>query len=283
MLVAKTTIRTGKSTTGTVTFSRIDDAYKQVIAFRPAKAPAYMQGLTWTSAADSLALSFEDAYELPVRIWAICPGEDGDCTSLPASRVNYYKAFLTKSNGVLRRERVGITLIAASGMLISDETGKADNPTKFKDFRSADCEPFRDAVMGKRAGPDAINIYVVSMVHGEPGLAWNCDFATPKIAVAGAKADWTTLLHEVAHNFALDDVDPLASTWDSPPEENFMYSNTNQSTRRFFTEGQIFRAHFSARSVVNTILHKRIPDERDCRDANASPCPALQARVWADE
>jgi hypothetical protein len=289
LLVAKTTIRWKQETSNSISWGAIQDAYSQVMAFRRGRAPSYKKDLTWQSAAKTIELTYRDRVALPVKVWVICPAEnpDGTCKALTPSGETYLKNFRVKANTVLNAERVGVRLVSATSGFISDETQKPDNPVGYKNFDSAKCPEFFEVVkkLGKVAS-GAINIYLVLQMDGSPARGVNCSNDEAQWAVVGHNADWSTILHEIGHSLKLDDIDSRAATWDTDPKENFMYSNTDESTRKFWTEGQIFRAHRNDASAINSFAGR--PLEFYCGMTNQAaedarpPCPKLEARIWPD-
>ena len=88
----------------------------------------------------------------------------------------------------------------------------------------------------------ALNIYVVHTVEvgGRPGSGYDVQ-RFRKVAVVGSKVE---LENHPARNWAyarLEDVGGDRSDWGSDPKENFMRDFS--ASRKFFTEGQIFRMH----------------------------------------
>jgi hypothetical protein len=279
-------------------FGRIDEAYTQVIAFQRGRAPAYKKDLVWTANSESVTLSFTARVELPIRIWIICPDELAVCDGpLTQADRSYLTSFRVNANAVLNAERVGIRLVKAGGVLISDETQASDNPKDFANFNSGfQCSQFLARVSGlspPKIVPGAFNLYVVATVDGSPSRGYNCSDGPHQWAVIGATGAWPTMLHEIGHTLALDHVDQWSATWGDPvwgpsdARDNYMYSNSD--TRMFFTEGQTFRAHFNPGSAINKLLSIHTADERYCGLYNSDaehavpPCPKLEMRVWPDQ
>lgn len=292
MLVAKGAVRTAtRGPSLDVGFSSIVPTYTQVMVFRRGYRPAYQKDVVWTQASDVLKLTLEKQFDLKIRIWALCPDVNGDC-SRPLDE-DYFRSFKTEANVVLRSERVGIRLVAAGGELFSDTARTEPGASNFKNFSAADCPAFDTWVergLGTRGLDDAVNIYVVSDVRGLPKWGWNCS-RTWKTVVVGAKADWTTILHEVGHTLSLGDLPMDGVAWDGDDaraKKNFMYSETDQKTRKFFTEAQIFHVHLNESSAVHTLSNPKAERVRYCggiddRAENAiPPCPILKERVWLE-
>jgi hypothetical protein len=114
----------------------------------------------------------------------------------------------------------------------------------------------------------------------ESDFGQDCSDNNNKVAIVGATTNWFTILHEIGHMLALDDVRETASQWGSDPDENFMRHVSD--SRKFFTEGQIFRMHFGWGSAINVFLNKHPSETRACDSSPALPCPKLNERVWPD-
>ena len=279
LISARDTIAAPPTTKSTLTFGSVDDSFKEAMAFRRGSAPAYKH-VTWTTAE---TLAFTDRVELPLRIWAVCTDDAGTCPALTSTRRTQLEKIVTHANGKLNGERVGIMLVPANGTLISDESGTGDL-TELKDVD--DCAAFKEKaamLSPARVVTTALNIYVVHTVRvrGEagPGFGQDCSDRTKKVAVVGRKASWRTVLHEIGHMLALEHVEETASNWGSDPKENFMRDFS--ATRKFFTEGQIFRVHLGQRSALNDLLNRYPTDKRFCDPSTAAlPCPKPNERVW---
>ena len=245
------------------------------MAFRKDSAPGYKQ-VTWTAAE---TLAFKGHEKLPLRIWAICTDVAGACPALTATRRTKLEKMVANANSALIRERAGIMLVPpADGTLISDESG-TPALTALKAVKS--CAAFKvEAVDLNRFVKGALNIYIVQTVEvgGKPGSGYACSNFRDVVAV-GARWSWALILHEIGHMLALDDVWASHSDWGSDPEANFMRHISG--SRKFFTEGQIFRMHLDQNSAINLLLTRHPNDGRDCESSNPTlTCPKLNARVW---
>jgi hypothetical protein len=184
-------------------------------------------------------------------------------------------------------------LVAAAGGLFSNTAKTEPGATGFKNFRADNCGAFDTWVKsgpGTRGLVNAVNIYVVSDVNGTPKRGWNCS-TTWKTVVVGAKADWTTILHELGHTLSLVDLPMGGVAWDgddATAKKNFMYSDTDETTREFFTEAQIFRVHLNDVSAVHTLSNPNATPVFYCgniddrAETTIPPCPILKERVWPE-
>ena len=81
---------------------------------------------------------------------------------------------------------------------------------------------------------------------------------------------------------ALEHVEENTSDWGGDPEANFMIDESD--TRKFFTEGQIFRMHLGWSSAINVLLKRHPNDKSLFSDPStaALPCPRRNERVWEE-
>ncbi len=61
-------------------------------------------------------------------------------------------------------------------------------------------------------------------------------------------------------------------------------ATTDDDTRAFITEGQLFRAHLNGNSALNGVYNARAGEPtRTCgHNADNNDCPVLNTRIWAD-
>ena len=134
------------------------------------------------------------------------------------------------------------------------------------------------------AVPGRINVYVVHSVNAPPatGTGAGTSCGRSDFVALGSTVIDGTFIHELGHSFSLIHTDGMSS-FDAT---NFMHSIS--TTRLYFTEGQLFRAHFTpavpadqqSGSALNCVYNARpLQPTRDCAKAT---CPVLEKRIWAD-
>jgi hypothetical protein len=177
---------------------------------------------------------------------------------------------LTIATLLWRQERMGIQL---GPIEFVDATGDAQAGF----YYHFDCSKRQalEQTIGSRTG--RINVYRVESVKGSPFAANSCDFGSG-FAVLGEYASDDLLVHELGHSFGLEHPDGLAGFGN----ENVMASFS--TSREFFPEGQVFRAHVDPVSVINSLYGARAGEPmRSCPHAAASEsCPPLATRIWPD-
>jgi hypothetical protein len=249
----------------------------QAVAFTIDRPPALDSDVAWSGSNDIVPLVYPPLYEIPIRVWIVCA--DDPCTSpVPAATLTDLNKFLVWANERFHYEHVGIKLIGDAEW-ISDQTGMTGSvPDLLRDFDTADCGKLAAATTAmKKDG--AFNIYMVRTVDT---LYRKGDYCyTHDSAVVGSMALKGTILHEMGHDLSLGHMSA---------KTNLMCADSTK--RKFLTEGQVFRMHFSSASGLNFELSSSLPPNppanrtpRDC-DTNTPvqlPCPAEDMRLWKDK
>jgi hypothetical protein len=271
-----------------VTFPNIDtggDA-SQLVSFTVGRPPALDAAVSWTSGVDSLSLRYPDAeYSVPVKMWILCA--NAACKAISPKKKAKLDKDLTWGSDRFLAERVGMKLIPSGGSeeWIRDQVSLGSDATDvLLDFTDDKCNKFDEAVKTIKQ-PDAINIYVVNTVEQSDSDGYQCENNYDSL-ILGRKALRGTLIHEIGHVFGLEHVDPGFPGG----LKNFMRDYSK--TRRWLTEGQVFRMHFDTESGLNKSLHTLLPaglpphrDVRDCEDETDDrlPCPPEEMRLWSDK
>jgi len=275
--VSFTGIYDGKISVGKV--SELPNGPNQAVAFTVGRPPAIGSRVKWNSS-PSVHIKYPDVYELPVKIWVLHTPTNCGLACMQTS----LGGFLIWANGVLERERAGLRLIPSSGDWISNETQNKAAPVKrYRTFTSDepdDCDAQALADLAAQLKENqAINLYVVKTVDGKTTRGYKCHEA-PDLAFAGSRASWGTMLHEIGHAFDLSHIDGNSAF----NEENVMHSASD--VRGYFSEGQVFRMHFSEDSILNVTFQKRKAEQRWCIGSGVKkdlPCPPLETRLWPEK
>ncbi len=246
----------------------------EVVAFTIGRPLATQSGVDWKDGATSVTLTYPDVYRLNLKIWVLCP--DTICSNtLSADKRTDLDSFLIWSNARLEQERTGLVLQKAGTDLISDQTTNQIKRTRYHNFVTPDndvtpndCSSLSMLTDQSMIESNAFNIYMVGTVDGEPGKGHVCvtaDLANPSnIAIVGASALWGTILHELGHDLSLSHIDGMTGFGKS----NLMYSDS--ATRKYLSEGQVFRIHFSCLSALNRGIFAGLPQRPAPRNCDAS-------------
>jgi hypothetical protein len=283
-------------TTTSIDLGNIDRGEaNQVVAFTKGYPPALNDNVGWTNGSNAVTIDYPAPYQVPIQFWVLCA--NAKCDTLTDEMKLKLDKFLVWANERLTAERVGFTLVAAGADWISDQTGPSGNSfgfwMNFNDCRCGDADDhleFDDRVQGMKK-PGAINIYIVKTVEDgdgkiSPGNGWQCSWSYDS-AVVGRNASKGTILHEIGHVFSLVHSDDWPENVGG--EKNVMHSAS--SKRRSFTEGEVFRMHFSIDSAFNHDLSGVLSTapsptrrSRNCRRQDpALPCPEEYETLWSDK
>lgn len=244
----------------------------EVIAFTKFRPVAILTPASWTTGRDLLNLSFDAQITIPVTIWIVKRPFNTQKSRAEQHCIDVVAAW--------DAERMGVAL-SPGGCEIRDATG-----AQYASYLNFQCTQQAQIQTDIGKVPDRINIYFVDTVKrfsvSSTGYAQSCG-ATDFVAL-GSTANAALLVHEIGHNFSLKHTDDLPDF----DETNYMHSDS--ASRLYFTEGQLFRAHFSTAggmspaSGLNDVYHARPGHPtRDCpSDITNDQCPALSKRIWAD-
>ena len=249
----------------------------EVVAFTNSRPVAIVPTVAWTSAADAVNLQFSNEIQISVTIWIVD-------TPFAAQQLSAASHCAT-AVAMWTAERMGVAF-APGGCDIQDATTKA-GVSQFRGPRARSFTCDTDQASLQTAVPPVtgrINVYVVHAVNSTSGsgTGFGTSCGTSDFVALGSGAIDGTFVHELGHNFSLIHVDGMAG-FDAT---NFMFSVS--PTRLYFTEGQLFRAHFTPAipldqqpgSALNSVYNAR--PTQPTRNCDQDPCPLLVKRIWAD-
>jgi hypothetical protein len=302
----------------------------QIIAFSKGRVPVLMQHLEWQATPNPVQIEFGNPIEIELAIWIITSrtpeGTPSDRTGGYETRKNDILDFhCATANNIWSSEAHGLRIRChPENRTRHDDRitveGGVINANKFFSSTPFNCEAHGKLIRKVGYNPNAINVYYVYTVHADaaglvPGI-W-CDASLnqkggdegfPNIIAIGVTALDETLAHELGHAFSLSHINAWAAPkCDNPGSnpkqpclfdgENLMYGaepGRRYLTRRYLTEGQVFRVFFNDNSALNTIykvgrgttLLSGKP-ERFCgtipkNDDDRNNCPTIDKRLWAD-
>ncbi len=262
-------------------------AKDQVVAFTKGRPPAMKDVVVWTDGNDTVKLDYPPTFQVPVKFWVLCGTKDSKCKGIPPEKKTELAEFFVWANERLTAEHVGFTLSRADDDdWISDPTtGLAKNTVDtLMKFNERKCEDFDDAVSTIKQ-PDAINIYIVKTVDRKDNWGRQCS-QNYDSAVVARNALEDTIFHEIGHVLSLEHTD--GKTWflDIGGEENLM--SQISTSRKFVTEGQVFRMYFSTESGFSkdlaSVLPNQVTSNGPPRDCTNTPLPCLheEEMLWPD-
>ncbi len=262
---------------------------RQVVAFTMGRPPALDADITWTNGDDTVTIAYPPEYEIPIQYWILCGA--ADC-SAPVSKKQKARlaGYLVWANERLRKERVGIRLVRAGGNTdwISDQTPlKGSNADDLLNISSSDCsDMITESTSGIKTAA-GFNVYMVQSVNHSVREGAVC--GTDDSSVVGYRALYGTMLHELGHNLSLWHELPDYPWFDTVGGKKNLMSDVS-TTRRYFSEGQVFRIHFSEYSGLNHSLSSNLPKPsppnrtpRDCVGEKPAelPCPDIDTLLWS--
>lgn len=217
----------------------------------------------WTDGDDALSTELADPISVPMTFWVL--------RAPLAGTTDRIRTDLDYTRGVFALEGLGLAL---DDVEIIDATADPDA----QDILDFDCSKRLAAEGGIGHRDDRLNFYYVNVVDGGTDRGVTCPVGGNFVAMA-SRAGRDLLSHEMGHMLGLLHIDGF----DDFDRTNVMHSSS--TIRRFLTEGQIFRAHWGTRSVLNILLPGVHPIEqlRPCSSQRLSnTCTSVQTRMFAD-
>jgi len=250
----------------------------EVVSLTQGRRPAYKKHL-WSLGADTVAMNFPDVLNLKTRVWVLCP--DDPCGSLLPGFSDGLLEKLTAANTLFAEQNAGIRLDLAAAGLISDQTGNAAKKAAYADFVSG-CGGISSGMKDK----DALNLYIVRSVDGQPNRGKTCA-SYPNVAVVGYLGGGGLIAHEIGHNLGLWH-SAFHTELDGMGLRNLMHSDS--STRCCLSEGEVFRIHFLKKSFLNnngSVNNSNPPakrnEARSCHPTDLTkPCLKIDERIWTE-
>ncbi len=258
----------------------------EIVAFAPGRPPVSLIA-DWTSSERVREIAFPDPIALPVTVWIL----GGDFERVRARAVDD----LLETDELFSAQCAGITL---ADWRFHDAT-KRPEASEFLAFHTARTDALQETVGFE---PGRLNLYYVDIVAGETGnYSGGNGYATPfhdgtrtvLVIVMGRRCMPGLLAHELGHVFHLrhtDDIDADGLT-DSggnvTPPHAFGTRNVMASascTRRYFTEGQVYRMHFDLLSQLNCVYGLRgdRPKRLVPSFGASRTSPPANIRLWDD-
>ncbi|HEX6373299.1 MAG TPA: Ig-like domain-containing protein [Longimicrobium sp.] len=228
--------------------------FDEFAAFAPGRAPLLVAP-AWSTGRDTVRLAFSSTViRIPMTIWVVQPPFDSTAklVSIHLQRV----AEVWEPQG----------LIGLRDVRIVDATGFSE-AARFQGENLTPCNAAEKELIGWDEG--RINAYYIGQTRFENilGSGTYCGEGWIEIPpLAWERPPFTTLAHEIGHGFL--------GGWHETSPENLMYFRGGAGK---LNEGQLFRAHYSDSSLLNTMFSAHPgPMRRPCSrvpDASAPVCP----------
>lgn len=235
---------------------RLRDAtlFDEIAAFAPGHAPLLVLP-GWSTRRDTVRLTFKsDVFRVPMTIWVVQPPFDSTARLVDLHLQKVAETWEAQGRIGLRDVR------------IVDATGFPE-AHRFQGTGLSICDASRKTLIGWDEG--RINAYYIgqSSQDGIVNSGVYCGGGWIEIPpLAWERPPFTTLAHEIGHGFL--------GGWHETPPENLMYFRAGGGK---LNEGQLFRAHFSENSILNTMFGAYpSPLRRPCSQtpvATLSRCP----------
>jgi hypothetical protein len=268
---------------GTVTIENVKPlVVNEIVSLTLGMRPAYKKHL-WSHGGDKVTLEYPGILSLKTRVWVLCADDPcGTHASLPGAFQDALVGKLAYANTLFANQNAGLQLhLADAGLIQNATTNTAKKTPSNMDFTSA-C----GGLSSNMKDEDALNLYVVRSVDGQPNRGRTCP-GFPNVAVVGYLGGGGLMAHELGHNFALDHSVNYPEL-SSMGLGNIMHQNS--STRCCLSEGEVFRIHFMTKSFLNNNARNdgsnppaRRNEARSCHPTDlAKPCLGIGERIWMD-
>jgi hypothetical protein len=258
--------RQGFFSAGQVTRSFADSAHLQpfpgsppvsVAAFTPGRVPLLLSH-AWGTARDTLRVAFrapEEVVPLALTVWVVEPPFD--------STLVLVQQHLQKVREIWEEQ----AQIGLGQVRIVDATA-FPGADQFQGSGFLACTNDKWTVIGWDEGN--INVYYTGQAQmgGVIGAAVYCGTAFIEIFPLAWQRSGNTLAHEIGHGF-------LGGHHETDPA-NLMYHADGGTA---LTEGQLFRAHFSDQSLLNTLFSAHPTELRRPCVTQPAACPPTTYRI----
>ena len=239
--------------------------HNEVIGFAHGRPPILVPNIGWTAGNNTIDVEFDDEYLIDVFVWIVDPTED-----LPLDVAEHG----VEVSRIWSDERQGLAFDKFQITNASDDPDAA----QFLDFNCGMAASIKSLI---GHNPDGVNVYYVDTVDFGSGPGMGSGVWCGEIIAMGRLTSGGLLAHELGHAFHLSHTNGASAFFDTT---NVMHNAS--SNRKYFTEGQTFRAVYHGSSAINNVYDVRSgAPTRNCGhhySETDNPCPSVQNRIWAD-
>ena len=297
----------------------------EVVAFSPGKAPFIKAAIPWSVFTDTVNVDFHDAYDITVTVWLLTDNAYN-------YQSQFARPNCAKARSIWEQEGHGLRITCniqdARNQILtitdpSETSGQAKGPAKdLFNIRPFDCATHALNLQQNLSvySTGVLNVYYVNSVDTDlgagPHYGVHCN-DHPDVIALGAYSVEGLLAHEIGHALIgngledhIDDLSPPSPCGSMPTSCTTSLPNTAGNTPSLFdrtnvmhgasswratlTEGQVFQAFFSKRSVLNhnSIYNLGMGIRDTCGGVGVgssslptpikNECPQLDKRIWPD-
>ena len=209
-------------------------ASNEIVVFCPKRAPVLISDFEYSSPVDLVVADLRPPVKFGVKVWLTGNARAG---MLDVSR--------DTAKSIWDREGVGADFASFEYLTARHIEGQLT----FSEFSNASDARAQDRfIAAYRYDPDVVNVYILSTVLGSNSMAHyfkkTIDGHDVDFIVMGSVPGRTLLVHELGHAFGLEHSDSF------PSFDRYNVMAERSDSRQYFTEGQIFRAHAKAESLL---------------------------------
>jgi hypothetical protein len=260
------------STVGTASIildDNLDGATESDIVAFQARRMVGIKPAEWTAGDDRMSIELEGEQGVGIVVWHLIPRD--------SRTFNRTIAASALAGQVWRDERMGLKLTSLEMYDVSSSA--AVSMLKLHcDDKSAGCGDCERLLGAFPPTAGKVNVYYVEEVNFGDGSAttngyW-CGDSGDNVVVLGKDARCDLMSHEFGHTLTLAHVS--SSDFD---DRNMMWALSTR--RRFYTEGQLFRAHVVDGSAINDTYGLRPYGAKHSCTTDLN-CPSVSLRLWPE-